>query len=92
MNALKAHVKNGQIVLDEPGELPQRVALDVLVPGADLRDQIDADERAALTSSIDEGLAAGDEFFSSRRNPGAWRRRERTVARATLHRSSGTGL
>lgn len=63
MNALKAHVRNGQIVLDEPGELPEGAEVDVLVRGADPHDQMDQQERAALLQSIDEGLAdvdAGD--------------------------------
>lgn len=63
VNALKAHVRNGQIVLDEPGELPEGAEVDVLVRGADPHDQMDQQERAALLQSIDEGLAdvdAGD--------------------------------
>ncbi len=60
VNPLKAHVKNGQIVLDEPTELPEGAAAEVLVHGADPHDQMDAEERAALLRSIDEGLAAGD--------------------------------
>src|SRR5688572_4628256 len=39
MHALKAHVKNGQIVLDEPAELPEGAPVDVLVHGADPHDE-----------------------------------------------------
>ncbi len=60
MNALKAHVKNGQIVLDEPVELPEGAEADVLVHVADPHDQMDEQERAALLQAIDEGLADVD--------------------------------
>jgi len=64
MLTLKAHVKNGQLVLDEPAELPEGAEADVLVHGADPHDAMDAEERAELLQSIDKGLAdvgAGDE-------------------------------
>jgi hypothetical protein len=57
---LKAHVKNGQLVLDEPAELEEGAEVDVLIHGADPHDEMDAEERAELLRSIDEGLAAGD--------------------------------
>ena len=60
MNALKAHVKNGQIVLDEPVELPEGAEADVLVHVADPHKQMDEQERAELLQSIDEGLADVD--------------------------------
>lgn len=60
MNALKAHVKNGQIVLDEPVELPEGAEADVLVHVADPHDQMDEQERAELLQAIDEGLADVD--------------------------------
>jgi hypothetical protein len=73
--ALKAHVKNGQLVLDEPTELPEGAEADVVVHGADPHDEMDEEERAELLSAIDEGLAAGDagdemdfdEYLASRR-------------------------
>jgi formylmethanofuran dehydrogenase subunit A len=61
--ALKAHVKNGQLVLDEPTELPEGAEADVVVHGADPHDEMDEEERAELLRAIDEGLAdvdAGD--------------------------------
>jgi hypothetical protein len=60
MQPLKAHVKNGQIVLDEPTELPEGAEADVLLHTADPHHEMDAEERAELLRSIDEGLAAGD--------------------------------
>lgn len=58
MNAVKAHVKNGRIVVDEPTDLPDGTEL-YLVPLEDDDDMDDA-ERVALLRSIDEGLAASD--------------------------------
>ena len=52
MQALKAHMKDGQVVLDEPVDLPDGTALTVIV-GAE--DQMTADERAALERAIEEG-------------------------------------
>ncbi len=63
MQALKAHVVNGQIVFDEPAELPEGAEVEVLVRNAEPRDDMDDDERAELLQSIDDGLAdvdAGD--------------------------------
>ena len=59
MIALKAHVRNGRLVLNEPTQLPDGAEVRVaLVDGDDL----DAEDRAALHAAIDEGeaeLAAG---------------------------------
>ncbi len=60
MNALKAHVKNGQIVLDEPVELPEGALLFVLM--GDEANEMDDEERAALGHALDEAdedIAAG---------------------------------
>jgi hypothetical protein len=51
MNALKAHVENGRIIVDEPTDLPDGTVLHV-VP---VSDGMDAEERAALEQSIEEG-------------------------------------
>ena len=51
MNALKAHVENGRIIVDEPTDLPDGTVLHV-VP---VSDDMDAEERAALERSIEEG-------------------------------------
>jgi hypothetical protein len=54
MKALRAHVHNGQIVLDEPAELPEGVAVEVLLP-----DQADltAEERVELEAALEESAA-----------------------------------
>jgi len=60
MRALKAHVRGGRLVLDEPTELPEGEVVelvpidDVLVAGGDY---LDAEERERLHQSIDRGLA-----------------------------------
>ena len=59
MIALKARVKNGRLVLDEPTELPDGAEVRVaLVDG----DELDSRDREALHAALDEGeteLAAG---------------------------------
>lgn len=59
MRALKAHVKGGRLLLDEPTDLPngeevELVPLDeVLASGGDY---LDAEERERLHASIDRGV------------------------------------
>ncbi len=55
VNALKAHVKNGRIVVDEPTDLPEGTELYLVQ--ADPDDDMSDDERAELEAAIDEGLA-----------------------------------
>jgi len=61
MQALKAHVKGGRLVLDEPTDLPEGevielVPLDeVLASGGDY---LDEEERARLHQALDDGIAA----------------------------------
>ncbi len=51
--ALKARVRNGRLVLDEPTNLPEGAEVQlVLAEGDDLDDE----ERAELSLSIEEGL------------------------------------
>lgn len=50
---LRARVRNGRLVLDEPTDLPEGEEVE-LVP-ADTAD-MDADERAALHESLREGI------------------------------------
>lgn len=55
MQALKAQVKNGRLVLDEPtnrpeGEVVELVPLDEVLAGGD--DELDEDERRRLDESI----------------------------------------
>ncbi len=53
MSALKAHVKNGRLVLDEPTNLAEGAEVRVwVVEGDDLDDA----ERAALHEAIHEGI------------------------------------
>lgn len=54
VKALRAHVHNGQIVLDEPVELPEGVAVEVLLPD---HDDLTAEERAELEAALDESAA-----------------------------------
>jgi hypothetical protein len=59
VNALKAHVKNGQIVLDEPSELPEGMA--ALVQLYDPQgDSLSDEERAALHQALDRSIAQAD--------------------------------
>lgn len=57
VNALKAHVKNGRIVVDEPTDLPEGTELYLVQAGGDEEhaDMSDSD-RAELLQSIDAGL------------------------------------
>jgi hypothetical protein len=59
MRALKAHVRSGRLVLDEPTDLPEGAEVelvavdDLLASGGDY---LDEEERAALHRAIDEGI------------------------------------
>jgi len=59
MRALRAHVKGGRLVLDEPTDLPEGEDVDlvllddVLASGGD---NLDDDERRRLHESIERGL------------------------------------
>jgi hypothetical protein len=60
---LKAHVKNGRLVLDEPTDLPEgEVVYLQLADGvvADERDDLDDGERAALHAELDASIAEAD--------------------------------
>ncbi len=59
VNALKAHVKNGQIVLDEPSELPEGMAALVQLydPSGD---SLGDEERVALHRALDRSIAQAD--------------------------------
>jgi hypothetical protein len=63
MQPLRAHVRNGRIVLDEPTDRPEGELVYVqLVDGviADDRDDLDDEERAALHGELDASLAEAD--------------------------------
>lgn len=65
VKALKAHVHNGQIVLDEPIELPEGVAVEVLLPE---NDELTAEYRRQLENAVEESAAefARGEFEDAR--------------------------
>ena len=52
MQPLKAHVKNGRLLMDEPTELPEGTEIELVA--AD--DDFDAEERARLLAAIDDGI------------------------------------
>ena len=53
MQALKAVVKNGRLVVDEPTKLPEGTEVELL----SMDDVLDPDERARLLQSIEDGFA-----------------------------------
>lgn len=55
---LKARVKNGRLVLDEPTDLPE--GREVYLAVVDEGDELDDEERAALHASIERGIAELD--------------------------------
>jgi predicted alpha/beta hydrolase family esterase len=57
MNALKAHVENGRIIVDEPTDLPDGTVLRVVPLSAD-DPELDAEERERILRAIDAGQAA----------------------------------
>ena len=57
MNALKAHVENGRIIVDEPTDLPDGTVLHVVPVRSDDPDLDDA-ERERILRAIDKGQAA----------------------------------
>ena len=58
MNALRAHVENGRIVLDGHVDLPDGMALEVDGLRVLADDGIPAEERQKILQAIDEGLNA----------------------------------
>ena len=52
MHALKAHVKNGRLVVDEPTDLPEGAELEIVV----IDDGLSPDERAELHASLERAL------------------------------------
>lgn len=55
MEALKARVQNGRIVVNEPTDLPEGTVLELVV--ADPGDELDDEERAELHAALAQGLA-----------------------------------
>jgi hypothetical protein len=54
MQAHKAHVRNGQVVFDEPAELPEGAELYVVVN--DRGEELDDEDRAELNAMLEESL------------------------------------
>jgi hypothetical protein len=57
---LRAVVKNGRLVLDEPSDLPEGEVVELVPVDAhldDATDNLDDEERARLHAAIDRGLA-----------------------------------
>ena len=52
MQPLKAHVKNGRLLMDEPTELPEGTEIELLP----VDDDFDPEERARLLAAIDDGI------------------------------------
>jgi hypothetical protein len=59
VQALKAQVRHGRLVMDEPTELPEGSVIE-LVP-IDSSDDLDDAERAELHAAIDEALAESED-------------------------------
>lgn len=55
MRALKAHVRGGRVVLDEPTELPDGTEIELTVIEDD---DFEPEERARLAAALDSGIAA----------------------------------
>jgi len=55
MQPVRAHVRNGRIVVDEPTDLPEGAELGVVI--ADGGDELDAAARERLHASIARGIA-----------------------------------
>ena len=55
MRALKAHVRGGRVVLDEPTKLPEGTEVELMVVEDD---DFDPEERARLHEALDAGIAA----------------------------------
>jgi hypothetical protein len=60
MLPLKASVRNGRLILDEPTELPEGAVVDLVAIGGDNVDELDDDEREALHAALAEGIAQDD--------------------------------
>jgi len=60
MQALKAHVKGGRLVLDEPTDLPEGAEVELMAVDDE---DFDPEDRARLLEAIEEGaesIARGD--------------------------------
>jgi predicted transcriptional regulator len=60
VHALKALVRNGRLVLDEPTRLPEGAMVDVVALTDDALDDLDDEDRAALHAALADGIAEDD--------------------------------
>jgi hypothetical protein len=59
MQALKAHVKSGRIIVDEPTDLPEGAELEVgCLQVVDSGDDLDDEERERLHRGLDQAIAS----------------------------------
>jgi hypothetical protein len=56
MAPVKAHVRNGYFVSDEPANLPEGMSVELQVLTTDPWANMDPDERAEIEESIEEGF------------------------------------
>jgi len=72
---LKAHVRNGRLVLDEPTELPEGAAVELVAIATDADADLDPEDRARLLAALAESesdvehgrLVAADDVLASLR-------------------------
>ncbi len=60
MLSLKANVRNGHLVLNEPTELPDGAVVDLIAIGGQELEDLDDEERGALLAALAEGIAEDD--------------------------------
>jgi hypothetical protein len=65
-HGIRARVKAGRIVIDEPTELPEGTVLDLVID--DEGDNLTPDERARLNAALDHGI---DDASAGRTKPAA---------------------
>jgi len=56
MASVKAHVRNGYFVSDEPANLPEGTPVELQLVATDSWAEMDPEERAQLEESIEEGF------------------------------------
>jgi hypothetical protein len=59
MQALRAHVRRGRLVMDEPTDFPEGTTLELVAVGG--ADDLDDESRAELHAALDDALAEPDE-------------------------------
>jgi hypothetical protein len=67
MQSLKAQVKNGRLILDEPTELPEGEVVYLQLVEGIADDGLDDAERAALHNELEASIAEADEVIAQLR-------------------------